>query len=187
MELLDIVDMHGNPTGQTVDRETAHREGILHRTSHVWICRFRQGRPELLVQKRCSTKDSFPGCYDISSAGHIPAGDGFRESAIRELREELGVEAEEAALVSCGLRFISWDNCFHGRPFHDRQVSMVFLLELEDYEEADFTPQESELESVRWMGLQELADAVRNNTIPHCIVLEELRMLEAGDPRVRFE
>ena len=34
-ELLDIVDEDGEPTGETVDREVAHRDGIQHRTSHV--------------------------------------------------------------------------------------------------------------------------------------------------------
>ena len=35
-EILDIVDDNGQPTGEVIDRVTAHREGILHRTSHVW-------------------------------------------------------------------------------------------------------------------------------------------------------
>lgn len=43
MELLDIVDEKGNPTGETVPREVAHREGIRHRTAHVWIFRRRGG------------------------------------------------------------------------------------------------------------------------------------------------
>ena len=43
-ELLDIVDEYGNPTGQTVDREKAHAEGIMHRTSHVWILRKKAGK-----------------------------------------------------------------------------------------------------------------------------------------------
>ena len=33
------------------------------------------------------------GSYDISSAGHVDAGDETLESALRELREELGIEA----------------------------------------------------------------------------------------------
>lgn len=90
MELLDIVDEKGNPTGRTVERELAHREGIRHRSSHVWLFRKRSGRTEVLLQKRSSGKDSFPGCYDISSAGHIPAGVDYIPSAVRELREELG-------------------------------------------------------------------------------------------------
>ena len=39
MEYLDIVDRDGNLTGETVSRETAHRDGIRHRTAHVWIVR----------------------------------------------------------------------------------------------------------------------------------------------------
>ncbi len=38
-ELLDIVDENGKPTGETVERKTAHSEGIRHRTAHVWIVR----------------------------------------------------------------------------------------------------------------------------------------------------
>ena len=69
MEILDIVDDNGIPTGKTVERKTAHREGIQHRTAHLWIARKKGGNIELLLQKRCMEKDSFPGCYDISSAG----------------------------------------------------------------------------------------------------------------------
>lgn len=39
MELLDIVDENGKPTGETVERKIAHSEGIRHRTAHVWIVR----------------------------------------------------------------------------------------------------------------------------------------------------
>lgn len=92
MEYFDIVDMNGVPTGKTVERKTAHRKGIMHRTSHVWLIRMKDSRPQILLQKRCAIKDSFPGCYDISSAGHIPAGCDFKESAVRELKEELGID-----------------------------------------------------------------------------------------------
>ena len=91
-EMLDVVDENGMPTGETVPREKAHAEGIRHRTSHVWLLRARSGEIQVLLQKRCETKDSWPGCYDISSAGHIPAGVDFLPSAIRELQEELGVK-----------------------------------------------------------------------------------------------
>ena len=96
MEILDVVDETGAPTGETVERAEAHREGVRHRTSHVWIARNRNGRIQLLLQKRCMQKDSFPGCYDISSAGHIPAGDDYIPSAIRELKEELNVTVQES-------------------------------------------------------------------------------------------
>ena len=90
MEWLDVVDKNGEPTGEVVERSKAHREGIWHRTSHVWLVRKKNGRIEVLVQKRSADKDAYPGCYDTSSAGHIPVGCSYEESAIRELKEELG-------------------------------------------------------------------------------------------------
>ncbi|MBQ8123358.1 MAG: NUDIX domain-containing protein [Ruminococcus sp.] len=94
MELFDICDEKGIPTGRVTDRRTAHREGILHRTAHIWIVRKSpDGRTEILLQKRAACKDSFPGEYDTSSAGHITAGDEPLHGALRELSEELGIFA----------------------------------------------------------------------------------------------
>ena len=81
MEYLDIVDENGVPTGKIAERTAAHKQGLRHRTSHVWILREQAGKVEVLLQKRSQNKDSFPGCYDISSAGHIPAGVDFLMTA----------------------------------------------------------------------------------------------------------
>ena len=91
LEFVDIVDEYGNPTGETVERAKAHSEGIRHRTAHVWIIRRNGKQTEVLLQKRSLKKDSFPGQFDTSSAGHIQAGDEPLDSALRELREELGL------------------------------------------------------------------------------------------------
>ena len=75
MELLDLLREDGEPSGQVRWRTLVHLHGDWHRTSHVWVVRKRaDGGHDLLLQKRSGEKDSFAGCYDISSAGHIPAG-----------------------------------------------------------------------------------------------------------------
>ena len=95
LELLDLLDENGEPSGQVRERTLVHLNGDWHRTSHVWVVRRRRdGGHDLLLQKRSREKDSFGGCYDISSAGHIPAGQDYLESALRELKEELGIAAE---------------------------------------------------------------------------------------------
>ena len=175
-EFLDIVDETGQPTGEIVDRETAHAKGVLHRTSHVWLARKKNGKIQILLQKRAKHKSSFPGCYDISSAGHIPAGDRYEISALRELKEELGVKAEEKDLICCGDRKVIWDDVFFGKPFHDRQISRVFLLWL-DREESEFTIQEEEVDSVLWMDFEQCYAGVQNGLFQNCIVLKELQML----------
>ena len=177
-EFLDIVDENGEPTGETTDRETAHSKGIRHRTAHLWLLRKApDGSIQVLLQKRCSTKSSFPGCYDISSAGHIPAGVDYIPSALRELEEELGITAKADELIPCGMRTIRADEVFFGREFHDRQVSKIFVL-WRDIDEDGFTLQKDEVDEVRWMELDECINAVENNTIKHCIVMEELLMVK---------
>ena len=177
MELFGVVDENGMPTGEIIERSEAHRLGKPHRTSHVWIVRKKGERVEILLQKRCEQKDSYPGCYDISSAGHIPAGDDFVESALRELKEELGVCVGVEQLEFCGIHRKTIDEVFHGARFIDRQISKVFILWL-DKEAGDFSIQREEIESVRWFDFEECKEAVINNSIPHCIDIQELHLIE---------
>ena len=83
-EYFDIRDSAGNPTGEVKARSLVHRDGDIHGTSHVWLVRKnKKSGYDVLLQKRSDNKDSFPGCYDISSAGHLPAGADYRESAVQ--------------------------------------------------------------------------------------------------------
>ena len=177
MEYLDIVDENALPTGKIVERAVAHREGIPHRTSHLWLVRKRDNRVQILLQKRALTK-SFPGCYDISSAGHIPAGQDYLPSAVRELKEELGLTAQESDLIPCGDMKIFWDDVFFGEPYHDRQYTRVFLL-WTDVEERDLVLQEEEVLSVLWIDLEECVNAVAAGTLENCISLEELKLVQS--------
>lgn len=176
-EYLDVVDETGSPTGETVERGEAHRKGIPHRTSHLWLVRNRNDRIQVLLQKRAGTK-SFPGCYDISSAGHIPAGQDFYPSALRELKEELGITAKESDLIYCGDMTIVWDDVFFGVPYHDRQYTKVLLL-WADLDESQFILQKEEVEAVLWIDLQECMDRVMAGTLQNCISIEELKMVQA--------
>ena len=177
MEFLDVSDENGNPTGETVERTVAHEKGILHRTSHVWVLRRRCKAVQVLLQKRCETKDSHPGCFDISSAGHIPAGSDFVPSALRELKEELGICAQENELIFCGRRRLFYEKEVHGRTFCDNQISNVYAL-WRDIEAEDISFQKSEIALVCWMEFNEFERKVLNNEIPHCIVAEEIEMLK---------
>ena len=179
LEFFDILDENGNKTGRIKERSLVHEDGDIHGTVHIWIRRKTGKGYDLLLQKRSKQKDSFPGCYDISSAGHIPTGCDFVESALRELREELGVTLPADALQECGVRHFTFEDVFHGRLFKDNQVSKVFCLWL-DKDAEDFTVQKEEIDYVRWFGLEEAIEAVKNNTIPNCIYLEELEMVAAA-------
>ena len=83
MEIFDITDDNGIPTGKTITRSEAHDKGIPHRTAHIWIVKRDGDSYQVLLQKRSAEKESFPGMFDTSSAGHIQAGDDPLESAQR--------------------------------------------------------------------------------------------------------
>ena len=176
MELLDIVDEKGNPTGETVPREVAHREGIRHRTAHVWIFRRRGGVVQILLQKRSDNKDSDPGCYDISSAGHIPAGSDYIPSAVRELKEELGIAAEPEDLRLVGVHDGRYEGEFHGRIFKNHEKSHVFAYE-KPVEIEKLKLQKEEVESVKWMRIEDVLAAVKAHDPGYCLFEDEIEML----------
>jgi isopentenyldiphosphate isomerase len=134
--------------------------------------------PQILLQKRSEGKDSHPGCFDISSAGHIPAGVDYTDSAVRELKEELGVDIAPEKLIFCGQCYDRHESVFYGKPFIDDQVSNVYLVICPDeWETDDFCLQAEEVSEVVWMDLEECRQAVGENRIRHCIRLNELEMI----------
>jgi len=94
-ELVDIVDEHDKPTGEKVTKTKAHKEGLLHRSAHIWIY---NSKGEILIQLRAKNKLLFPNRWDISAAGHVSAGEDPITSGLRELEEELGLKATEGDL-----------------------------------------------------------------------------------------
>ncbi len=177
MEYLDMVDEAGIPTGETVSREEAHAKGILHRTAHVWIVRKVNGRMEILLQKRSEEKESFPGMFDTSSAGHIPAGEEPLPSALRELSEELGIRAREDQLHYAGTFRIQYEKVFHGSLFRDNEVTTVFVYQ-EPVTAEELTLQASEVSEVRWFDLQAVWREIQQGQRQRfCVPTEGLKVL----------
>lgn len=177
MELFDVLTEEGEKTGVVRERGVAHRDGSPHATSHIWVVRKNgRGGYDVLLQKRSAGKDSYPGCYDISAAGHVPAGDGYLESAVRELREELGIEAEADSLYFVGIHRGKFEEEFYGRMFRDYEISRVYAYD-RPVEEARLRLQPEEVEGVLWMDLDECMERVAGQTMPTCIYLDELEML----------
>ena len=63
---------------------------------------------------------------------------------------------------------------FHKQPFHNVQVSHVYVL----WYDGEMTLQKEEIESVKWLSFEECQRVVFENLIPHCIKKEELEMIK---------
>ena len=178
MEYLDIVDENGNPTGNIVSRDEAHRDGILHRTAHVWVIREHEGQLQVLLQKRSMEKDSFPGLFDTSSAGHIPVGTEPLASACRELREELGIYAAEEQLSYAGMFRIRYAKEFHGKLFRDNEVTRVYVYR-EPVEIGSLILQSDEVDEVRWFSLEEVWEEIQHSRKRFCVPVQGLQILKS--------
>ncbi|CAN1814484.1 Nudix hydrolase 3, partial [Linum perenne] len=106
-EHFDVLTKTGEKTGVSKPRGAVHRDGDYHRAVHVWI--FAESTQQLLLQKRSDCKDSWPGQWDISSAGHISAGDSSLVSARRELEEELGIRLPRDESEVSAVKYISYE------------------------------------------------------------------------------
>ena len=176
MEYFDITDYNGIPTGETVSRSEAHENGIPHRTAHIWIVRKEENGYQVLLQKRSAEKESFPGMYDTSSAGHIQAGDDPLESAQRELQEELGLRANEGDLTFAGKFHIKYEMEFHGKLFKDNEVAFVYVYE-KPVDIDSLTLQKEEVDEVRWFDINEVHEGCIHRDGTFCVPMEGLETL----------
>ncbi|KAA8495686.1 Nudix hydrolase 3 [Porphyridium purpureum] len=178
-EEFDVLNRDGSPALQRLPRSVVHAEGHWHRSVHVWIVDEKEGT--LLLQMRAPDKDTFPNRLDVSAAGHIAAGEGSWDTALRELEEELGVELddrgasvkvysrEESALlhVAQPLRLLftaesenQGETPAHGK-FVDRELQDVYLLVTrEALDLSKLKLQQSEVLGVRFLPWTQYRDAL---------------------------
>lgn len=90
-ELWDLYDRDRRLTGKTHRRGEALAPGEYHLVVHVCIF---NSAGQLLIQQRHPDKIGWPGYWDLSAAGSALAGEDSRAAAVRETREELGIEID---------------------------------------------------------------------------------------------
>lgn len=128
------------------------------------------------MQKR-SEKKTYPGCYGSSASGHVMAGDGYEESALRELEEEIGISAQKEDLHFAGM-FDSGEICteFNGEPFYDREISAVYIYQ-NPIDEETLSLQQEEVEAVKWVDYEECLSHVLGGDGNFCVNIRGLNLL----------
>lgn len=133
-ELVEIWDSTGKPTGRVALKSDAHKNGWFHPTVHIW---FYTASGQILLQKRALTKDTFPGLWDVSVAGHLGAGEDPVNGATREIREEIGVEIEKSELKQIGIHKATHR---HGNAILDCEYHHIYISRL-NFDLKDLKPQ----------------------------------------------
>lgn len=86
-EYVDIVSEEDTVL-RRVTRKEMRNKGLRHRGTAILVF---NSNGDLFVHKRTSTKDVFPGYYDIAVGGVVESGETYETSAKRELAEEVGI------------------------------------------------------------------------------------------------
>lgn len=114
-------------------RSVIHDQGLYHREVHVW---FITPAREVIFQKRSAHKDTFPGLLDATVGGHVELGDGYDQSAQKEMLEETGLNVDAAAIIPLGKmksemadpvtkRFNNCHRMVYGHVFHGALSDLV--------------------------------------------------------------
>ncbi len=162
MELIEIVDRDGNFTGQIIDKEEAHDKNLLHNEVAVFII---NDKKQVLLQKRSANKRFNPNKWALC-AGHVDAGESLETAALRELKEEVGIDITINDL----------------KPFAEREFTIrdsnshitYFYYTKSNLNEKDFIIQKEELSEVKWFDIDEVIDMIKKND--NSIVFDEKRL-----------
>ena len=147
MERYDVYDLDRRLTGRTLVCGEAHDDADCQLVIHV--CLFnRQG--EVLIQQRDRSKRSYPEYWDFSVGGGVLAGETPRAAAVREVREELGLDIELPGAAAVTLSFPG--------GFDD-----YYIVDCDAPIEA-VTLQPGEVQDARWATKEEILAMLRAGT-----------------------
>lgn len=148
-EYIDIVTSEGEPTGNIALKSDAHKKGWYHNTIHLWLY---TRESEILLQQRSHKKAIHPLLWDVSAAGHIDAGETFTEAALRETKEEIGLELKPNDLMKIGVE--RHESSYNNGAIQDNEFHQVFIAELKT-EVKNLIPQSEEVEALKLVSFKE--------------------------------
>lgn len=164
MEYVDVLDDKGNLTGEIKPYPEIHDKGYWHKAVHVWII---NSSRELLIQKRAHAKQTHPDLWDISSAGHVSAGEDSVTAAIRETQEELGLKLDKGNLeylFTLVQQVILNNGTYINNEFND--VYLV-LLDLDTRTLALQQDEVAKVNSIHFAELEKMIKRENNGFVPH--------------------
>lgn len=147
-ELLDIVDQHDQVVGQAPRSEIYARQlgfrvinaFLVNSNRRIWI-------PQRTVHKKL-----YPLCLDTSVGGHVMAGETYDQAFIRELREELNLDASKVKY-----RMVAKFSPHSHQLSAHMQLYLIYTDEAPAYNPQDFI-------TAQWYSLAELQVLIAANT-----------------------
>lgn len=164
-EVLDVVDETNTPIS-TAPRKQCHEEGLLHRSTHIFLFRSHlvigRSSPQIqvLLQQRSEQKKLGPGLWDVTVAEHVSAGESYREASVRGMREEIGLSVGEGMLVEVRKPYLS-KQFYEEVGVLDHMFTSTFAVLYEQREMGTMAVDEVEVERVEWWDVRRVVRDAR--------------------------
>lgn len=146
-ETLDVIDEKDEVIG-TASREECHEKKLRHRGVQVFVI---NEEDDFFIQKRSDKKDVFPGLYEGGVTGHVLSGETCKEAAVRELKEELGINVHENDLRE----MFKFKMLFE----HEHELITAYLLDYDGKINID----QNEVVSGEFVSLDELKQRIKQD------------------------
>lgn len=146
-----IVDNKDNVIGESPLNEV-WRKGLYHRIVRVVVI---DKHNRFLLQRRASDMELYPGCWDVSAAGHVDVGKTYDFAARQELVEELGLAEGDLTEVA----YYQSHNTYRGRTLN--RFNKLFTLRW------NYTPElysREEVSEVRWFTQDQIIELVTSQS-----------------------
>lgn len=148
MELWDLYDKYRNKTGETHIRGEKIPEGRYHLVVHVWI---RNSKGEYMISQRAANRPTYPLMWECVG-GSVIKGENTLEGALREVKEEVGLELSpnQGRILFTKIR-----NAYNGKSFND--IFDVWLFEYDGEVKLEEATTD-EVAQCRWMTKDEIKE-----------------------------
>jgi len=145
LEYLDFVDEEGNVLGQDT-RENLHQDPT--RIYRGVSCLIINSKKQLLLAQRSFKKKFGGGLWEVSSGGHVDAGEEPDDAVIRETKEEMGVLIDP---VFVSKKLVKWP---------DKSALIYFYYAIHD---GLFEFDINEVQKIKLISIEELSKYLKMN------------------------
>lgn len=146
-EMVEEVDRDGHVT-RLVTRRQMRADVLRHRAVFIAVV---SGDGKLLVHQRATTKDIWPGWWDVAVGGVMAPGEDSLQAAYREMKEELGLDRVVLETLGSGAYEDS----------HVKLQSQMYLCRTD----GPFTFSDGEVTATEWVPIPHLFEWLKTHQV----------------------
>ncbi|KKQ52432.1 MAG: Mutator mutT protein [Parcubacteria group bacterium GW2011_GWD2_38_11] len=155
MELLSCFDETGNHI-EPHTRKEVHEQPLKfwHAVTNIWVI---NSKSEILCTHRSSINEGNPNKWQTYVGGHVKHEDSFKETAVRELDEELGLTPDDGKLISIK----------EEKGEHWKHITAMFAF-FWDGKAEDTNAKDGEIDGAKWMSFEDYMNDFNTNPEQWC-------------------